>query len=249
MKITFLGTAGAQQIPVFGCECRICQRARIQPEWQRRSCSLRVDCGGETTLIDAGQADMEHRFRAGEIQRFLLTHYHMDHVQGLFPLRWGCGESIPVFGPADPQGCDDLFKHPGILAFQPPFEPFIPVMLGELCVTPVPLNHSKPTMGYLLESAGHSVAYLTDTAGLPPATMAFLAPRNLDILVLDCSTPPMKTPPRNHNDVTSALAIVEQLQPKRTLLTHLSHEVDEWFLDNSLNKEISTAFDGMIIML
>jgi phosphoribosyl 1,2-cyclic phosphate phosphodiesterase len=35
----------------------------------------------------------------------LLTHYHLDHVQGLFPLRWGVGAPIPVYGPPDDAGC------------------------------------------------------------------------------------------------------------------------------------------------
>ncbi len=26
MQLTFLGTGGAQQVPVFGCDCPICQR-------------------------------------------------------------------------------------------------------------------------------------------------------------------------------------------------------------------------------
>ncbi len=56
----------------------------------------------------------------------LLTHYHPDHVQGLFHLRWGCGESIPVYGPKDPQGCADLYRHPGVLDFQVPLKPFKP---------------------------------------------------------------------------------------------------------------------------
>ncbi|MGK3928170.1 hypothetical protein, partial [Enterococcus faecium] len=79
------------------------------------------------------------------LSRIMLTHYHMDHVQGLFPLRWGMGELIPVFGPPDSQGCDDLFKHPGILDFQAPFTPFEPVQWPGITVTPVPLQHSKIT--------------------------------------------------------------------------------------------------------
>ncbi len=123
MQLTFLGTGGAQQVPVFGCDCLICQRARREPAFRRRACSAMLNYQGETTLLDAGLPALERRFSAGQIQRFLLTHYHMDHVQGLFPLRWGCGNSIPVYGPPDEQGCDDLFKHPGILAFQPPLAP------------------------------------------------------------------------------------------------------------------------------
>lgn len=49
----------------------------------------------------------------------------MDHVQGLFPLRWGVGDSIPIYGPPDEQGCDDLFKHPGLLDFSHTMEPFV----------------------------------------------------------------------------------------------------------------------------
>ncbi|MEX0633936.1 hypothetical protein M8494_25840 [Serratia ureilytica] len=54
----------------------------------------------------------------------------MDHVQGLFPLRWGCGNSILVYGPPDEQGCDDLFKHPGILGFSRRWRPSPPSRTG-----------------------------------------------------------------------------------------------------------------------
>ena len=117
---------------------------------------------------NAGLPTLDQLFAGGEIQRFLLTHYHMDHVQGLFPLRWGCGNAIPVYGPPDPDGCDDLYKHPGILAFQPPLSAFHPIQFGDLRITPVPLNHSKITFGYLLQSPNRAIAYLTDTIG-PPA--------------------------------------------------------------------------------
>jgi len=35
----------------------------------------------------------------------------------------------------------------------------------DLVVTPLPLNHSKLTFGYLLETAHSRVAWLSDTAG------------------------------------------------------------------------------------
>lgn len=98
----------------------------------------------------------------------------MDHVQGLFPLRWGVGDPIPVYGPPDEQGCDDLFKHPGLLDFSHTVEPFVVFDLQGLQVTPLPLNHSKLTFGYLLETAHSRVAWLSDTAGLPEKTLKFL---------------------------------------------------------------------------
>ena len=31
MNLTFLGTGGVQAVPLFGCDCRACERARQQP--------------------------------------------------------------------------------------------------------------------------------------------------------------------------------------------------------------------------
>ncbi|HFK7188462.1 phosphonate metabolism protein PhnP [Serratia odorifera] len=247
MQLTFLGTGGAQQVPAFGCECLVCRRARREAAFRRRACSAMLQYNGETSLLDAGLTSLERRFSAGQIQRFLLTHYHMDHVQGLFHLRWGCGNSIPVYGPPDPQGCDDLFKHPGILDFQPPLAPFVSVELGGLQITPLPLIHSKPTHGYLIQTPGKALAYLTDTVGLPPQTARFLQHVSLDLLVLDCSLPPQTQAPRNHNDLTRALEIQQRLQPRRTLLTHISHQLDLWLLDNPLPGGLELAFDNLSV--
>jgi len=245
MQLTFLGTGGAQQVPVFGCECTACGRARTDPAFRRQPCSAKLDYAGEVTLIDAGLPELAQQFTAGEIQRFWLTHYHMDHVQGLFPLRWGVGNAIPVYGPPDENGCDDLFKHPGILDFQPPLQPFTTRKFGTLELIPLPLNHSKITFGYLIKTECATVAYLTDTAGLPRVTARFLAGVKLDALILDCSHPPRNTPDKNHNDIRQALAIHRQLKPKKTYLTHISHQLDLWLMDHALEANVIAAHDGL----
>lgn len=249
MRLTFLGTGGAQQVPVFGCDCPSCRRAEQLPLYRRGPCSALIQCGGESTLLDAGQCHLEQRFRPGELRRILLTHYHMDHVQGLFPLRWGVGAAIPVYGPPDDAGCDDLFKHPGLLAFQPPVTPFAAMAFGALSVTPIPLIHSKLTYGYLFEYLGRRLAWLCDTAGLPAQSLQFLRAQPLTHLVLDCSHPPTQPAPRNHNDVTQALAIRQALAPAQCWLTHLSHEMDNWLIDNALPPGVAAAYDGQILAL
>lgn len=245
----FLGTGGAQQVPAFGCDCVVCQSARSSPQRRRRACCAALIDHGEITLIDAGLPDLDNRFSAGEIQRFLLTHYHMDHVQGLFPLRWGCGEAIPVFGPPDPDGCDDLYQHPGMLQFQPPLTPFDTRLFGRVATTPLPLRHSRITYGYLFQTQYASLAYLTDTVGLPEDTERFLAGRPVDYLVLDCSEPPQPTPPRNHNDLTLALSIFERLKPGKMYLTHIGHSLDRWLRKHPLPKHVHAAYDGLRLKL
>ena len=125
LTIRLTGTGGAQLVPVFGCDCRACRRARADDAHRRRPCSAAVKFNNAVTLLDAGLPDLLERWPAGSFQQFLLTHYHMDHVQGLFPLRWGVGEPIAVYGPPDEQGCDDLFRHPGLLDFSHTVETFV----------------------------------------------------------------------------------------------------------------------------
>ncbi|WP_260579464.1 MBL fold metallo-hydrolase [Vreelandella populi] len=117
-----------------------------------------------------------------------MTHYHADHVQGLFHLRWGSGDSISVYGSKDAQGCVELHRNSGVLDFQPwlkPFKPIKPIKLDSLTVIPVPLKHSKPTLGYCLNDGGIKLAYLTDTFVLPVETEHFLHSWEPDVVVLD----------------------------------------------------------------
>lgn len=201
------------------------------------------------TLLDAGLPDLMDRWPAGQFQQFLLTHYHMDHVQGLFPLRWGVGAPIPVFGPPDPEGCDDLFKHPGLLDFSHTVEPFVVFNLQGLRVTPLPLNHSKLTYGYLLESAHSRVARLSDTAGLPEKTLKFLLNNQPQAIVIDCSHEPRLQPPRSHCDLNTVRAINQVLACPRVILTHISHQFDLWMMDHPLPPGFEAGYDGMEIVL
>lgn len=84
LTIRLTGTGGAQQVPVFGCDCAACRRARTDEAHRRRPCSAAVKFNHAVTLLDAGLPDLMERWPAGTFQQFLLTHYHMDHVQGLF---------------------------------------------------------------------------------------------------------------------------------------------------------------------
>lgn len=229
MKFQFLGTGNARQVPCYGCECPACVRANTLKNYRRGPCSAKIETTSGTLLIDAGIPNLTERFVAGTVHSILLTHYHMDHVQGLFHLRWGKNQSIHVFGPDDKQGCDDLFKHPGILDFQPPVITFREFFIDNLRITAVPLSHSKPTVGYMLEDAEQSIAYLTDTLGLPEATEQFLMQKRPDVVIIDCSYPPTDLP-KNHNSLTQALDIIERLRPHSAYLTHIGCDLDAYFM-------------------
>lgn len=230
MRVTFLGTGAAGGVPLYGCTCGACERARLDPRHVRRPCSALIESGKTRVLLDAGLVDLHERFAPGELDAIVLTHFHPDHVQGLFHLRWGVGARIPVYGPPDSEGCADLYKHPGVLDFRV-LSKFEPMVIGDLTLTPLPLIHSKVTFGYAIESSSDDrFAYLTDTLGLPPRTQDFLTDWRAHGLAIDCSYPP-RIEPKNHNDWTTALDVISKVRPRRAWLTHISHKVDAWLLD------------------
>ncbi|MGL1832295.1 phosphonate metabolism protein PhnP [Rhodocyclaceae bacterium SMB388] len=246
MRVTFLGTGAAGGVPLYGCCCEACFRAQRDPGFQRAPCSALIEAGDTRVMIDAGRMDLHERFPAGALSAVVLTHYHVDHVQGLFHLRWGVGERIPVFGPPDSEGCADLYKHPGLLAFDTArkFEPF---EIGVLRFTPLPLIHSRPTLGYAIEGPGGArFAYLTDTLGLPPRSSDFLREWEGFDLALDCSFPP-RPEPRNHNDWHTACRIAAEVGARRTWLTHVGHSLDAWHMRHApeMPAGIALARDGL----
>ena len=202
-------------------------------------------------LIDAGLAGLGDRLPAGSFEAILLTHYHIDHVQGLFPLRWGVGRPLPVIGPADPDGCDDLYRHPGILDFRRKATAFAPFTLAGLSVTPLPLVHSRLTLGYELAHGARRIAWLTDTIGLPERTRDYLAAQPPDLLVLDCSHPPAPPgqAPRNHNDWPRALEQAAVIGARQTLLTHIDHALDAWLMQSAHHPPagVTVAQDGWVV--
>ncbi|WP_136069102.1 phosphonate metabolism protein PhnP [Modicisalibacter radicis] len=249
MRLRFVGTGDSAQVPRFGCDCPACQRARVLSCHRRGPCCAEIRVDGARILLDAGRMDLAESCERERPAAVLLTHYHADHVQGLFHLRWGTGAPIPVHGPKDAQGCADLHKNPGILAFQPGLKPFRPLSLNGLEVTPVPLNHSKPTLGYCIAGLGTKLAYLTDTLGLPGDTERFLRQWQPDAVILDATHPAGHQAPRNHNNLDMALAIVDRLAPGQAWLTHLSHELDACAMHEPLHlpPNVSLAADGLEI--
>lgn len=249
LKLKLLGTGGVWATPVQGCKCSACQRANLNPEYKRNPVTALLQFEETTVLLDAGLEDLPERFPPASLDAILLTHFHMDHVLGLFRFRWHKEKRVPVFCPPDKEGSDDLLKHQIGLEFHETTR-FKSFHIASLKITPVPLTHSKLCYGWLIETENVHIAYLTDTIGLPPETTAFLQETELDLVILDCAYPPGNWPHQNHNDLEMALEISKSLCAKKTVLTHLNHELDQFLIENDLLPEnIIVTKDNAIIDL
>ena len=87
-------------------------------------------------------------------------------------------------------------------------------------------------------------AYATDCNDVPPESRALL--RGLDLLVLDALR---FTPHPTHFTLPESLAMIEELRPRRALLTHIAHEIDHARVAATLPPGVELGYDGLVAEL
>jgi phosphoribosyl 1,2-cyclic phosphodiesterase len=169
MRVTLFGTRGSVAAP--------------GPETARyggntSTVEVRGD-DGTLLLLDAGTGI--RRLGAGvpkETRRvdILLTHLHMDHIQGLgfFGPLYNPGVEVHIWGPASgtlslearllrylspPLFPVHLHDLPSIVCHEVPRPPFA---IGPFRIRTALVCHPNPTVGYRIEEQGRIVAYLPD---------------------------------------------------------------------------------------
>lgn len=251
LKLTILGSGTSTGVPVIGCRCAVCRSGVA--ENQRTRCSALLRWAGRNVLIDTATDFRQQALREGleRIDAVLFSHTHADHVHGIDDLRTFTlrGEAIPAFGAAEAVATIQrvfayIFSDETESVFRPrlalntvtgPFELF-----GRV-VTPVPLRHgSGMALGYRVGG----LAYLTDCNAVPETSLPLLA--GVEVLVIDALRFSAHT---THFNVAEAVAAAGRIGARRTLLTHLSHEVDHWRHAAELPEGVEFAYDGQTVTL
>ncbi len=282
MRITFLGTGAANGYPEAFCSCPNCTRARHLggPSLRKRSALLVED----DLLIDLGPditaAAQAHGCPLTEVRWCLQTHAHADHLDlshilsrspaygvvgaprlGFYAspatLRRAAETFARDLGSADlldPRTGDRLNLEVR------PIEAFQTVCLGPYRVTAVPANHD-PAVGpllYLVEGAGGSLFYGTDTAPLPDAAWRALRETGvqLDLVVLDHTYGPAAS----GDDHLNALGVAEHARRLReegllarggrVFATHIAHDANPphpELVEFARGHGYDVAYDGLIV--
>lgn len=252
-KLRFLGTGTSQGVPPIGCTHPVC--LSDDPRDRRLRTSAIITTGsGKKILIDCGPDFRQQMLSNGEIDvhAVLLTHEHNDHVIGLDDLRpliFKNGQDMPLFchhrvakevRNRFPYAFADE-RYPGAPAFQinavdAPFRLF-----GE-DVIPVKVHHSKiEIFGYRFDG----LAYITDASFIAETEKAKL--RDLDVLVVNCLR--KNDPHHAHFVLDDVYRLVDDLRPKTTYLTHMSHHIGfHADLLETLPPHILPAYDGLEII-
>ncbi len=219
MKFEFLGTSDTGGIPLCGCYCEVCEQARINGIQNRSTSAYLTLFDGSVILFDAGYDFLSEKFNTTPIRAIFLTHFHADHCLGLIRLRKS-PTPIICYIPEDTQGFGDLFVHKDSIEYKV-LKPFEKVCIEGVEIVAVPLEHSKPTNGYVLFTCKSSVAYLTDCASIPKDSLVFLRSKSIEHLFLDaCYTPEYAS--KKHLNWESAEAYIEHVKAKNGYLIHAS---------------------------
>jgi phosphoribosyl 1,2-cyclic phosphate phosphodiesterase len=248
MKITILGCGPSGGVPLITGEWGNCDPKN--PKNLRSRSSVYINVDGLNLIIDTS-VDLRSQFLScniKDIDAVLYTHAHADHCFGIDEIRQIAKKKRrPVLAYADEETLQEISRcfpyafstlhsnYPHYLDGHVVSGPFD---INGLEIVPFRQKHGEDSWstGFRIGS----FAYSTDLISLPKASMEALS--GLDVWVLDCLQ--LKSHP-THLGLQEALDLIKQISPKRTILTHMSCDIDYDEISKKLPNNIQLAYDGM----
>lgn len=259
-RFTILGCGSSGGVPRIGMNWGACDPAN--PKNRRLRCSglfERMRQGGQTAILVDTSPDFREqilRSRLTALDAVLFTHDHADHTHGIDDLRmvtFAMKKRVDVYfdavtGRSLTERFAYCFKTPAHSNYQPilnghTIDGTSPIEVhgagGTIKAIPIPQTHGEITsFGYRVSG----LAYSPDISAIPETSLALL--EALDVWVVDALR---YTPHESHFSVKQALQWVERLKPRRTILTHMTSELDYETLRRELPDGVEPAYDGMMI--
>ncbi|VVB75023.1 Ribonuclease Z [uncultured archaeon] len=266
MEFVILGSGGATATPRPYCQCNVCKKARKLGEpYKRNSSSLFIkDING---VIDCGEdiADSLNRRNIKKVENLFITHWHPDHTFGLRLVLESCFDfrtnkavrRINVY--LSKRVFKDLENKMNVLNYYANvikvakihfIEHNQMVKIGKLKIIAIGYTgKNSNTFSFLFKEGKKRVLYA------PCDTIRFAQKiLNLDLLINECGLFSYKTV-KSEISFPSLMNRIKELNPKRTILTHIEElELQNWginYLRKMKNKYADSnfdfAYDGMEI--
>jgi phosphoribosyl 1,2-cyclic phosphodiesterase len=216
---------------------------------------------GSTLILDAGTGIRHLGMTLAPSEQplhILLTHLHMDHIQGFmfFAPVFRPGSEVIVWGPASPEASlrDRIARYisaplapvevrelPSLLTFRE--ADTLEWQIGPATIRAQAVNHRGPTLGYRIEDAGTTLCYIPDhEPGLGAPLNAvedewisgFDLAHGTSLLLHDCQYTDAEYESHlgwGHSPLGDALEFAHRTAPERVLLFHHDPLHSDQFLD------------------
>jgi len=254
MKVTFLGTGTSQGVPLIGCRCAVCTSDDARDK--RLRCSILLEDGSSVFVIDTGPDFRQQMLRANvsRLDAVIFTHEHKDHIAGLDDVRafnylsdkhmdvYASDrvqqalkrEFAYIFSNSDYPGIPKINLH--TIHDTVPFE-----ILNTAFIPVEALHYKLPVLGFRI--GGFS--YITDANFIADSEKEKL--KNSDVLVLNALRREKHV---SHYSLAEALQLIEELNPGKAYLIHLSHQMGRHAdVEKELPENVHCAYDGLQLTL
>ena len=237
------------------------------------SCVQLSLAGGDELILDAGTGirNLGIDLTPGRRIHILLTHLHLDHIQGLmfFPPCFRPDSEITIWGPSSPEASleDRIARY--ISAPLSPVEvrelpcsvsfrdtPVSEWEIGGATIRAEAVTHRGPTLGYRISDGETTVAYIPDhepalgapLEGLEPEWISgFDLAKEADMLVHDCQYTDEEYPGHigwGHSAMSDTLTFARRVEAKRLMMFHHDPLHADEVLDD-LGSAARTAWTGL----
>jgi len=199
----------------------------------------------DTVALDAGCLGLHRTPREqARVRHILVSHTHLDHLASLPMFLDNTYQAAPdcvtVYGNEAVLEClrRDLFNDrlwPDFIRLsgeRPPFlklerlEPGRPVEIDGLRVTPVPVDHAVPTLGFLVEDGSAAVVFPSDTGPTEEIWRRANAADNLRAVFLEATFPQamagLAEISRHFTPSLFAAEVRKLRRPARVIAVHIS---------------------------
>ncbi|MEH0008225.1 MAG: MBL fold metallo-hydrolase [Flavobacteriales bacterium] len=235
---------------MIGCRCKVCLSTDLRDK--RLRTSLLVEVKNAVICMDTSPDFRRQMLRAKppRLDAILYTHEHADHTAGIDDIRpFNAMQQGPISLYAMPRVIADL-KARFAYIFEAHHYPGLPEVsahrfttrsfsIKNVYVQPIPIAHGKLSIsGFRIQN----LAYLTDVKSIKPGALQLL--KNLDVLIISALR--KEKPHHTHLLLHEALDYIEALKPKRSYITHISHEMGlHAAVEKELPKTVFLAYDQL----
>ncbi len=252
MKLTFLGTGTSQGIPLIGCQCAVCLSKDSNDNRLRTSVMIQSET--TTVVIDSGPDFRQQMLREDvrKLDGLVFTHSHKDHLAGMDDIRafnYIQKKDMDVYANEETQA---MIRNDFAYIFTNNSYPGIPQVqmhligknnaftIGDITFLPIEVMHFKMNvLGFRVEN----LTYITDANFISAEEKQKII--GSDILILNALR---REKHISHFTLDEAIEISDELAPKQTYFTHISHQLG---LHEEVEKELplgkNLAYDMLSI--